>query len=282
MTYIHLINRFWDIDLEAQFSATEKSLYFALLHIANRLHWKKRELSLSNSRLLPLAGCSKSALIRARERLEQYNLIRFSPGNRNGTSARYRLIFEQSGTRDETDCETGNATPVETPCATGDETKPETPARRMTGTYLRQDQEKTREDKTRVFEKKSQKEFSCEQVLQKFNAICQSLPSVKTLSPKRRSQIKARTKLFKTLDDWEALFRQVNKSPFLTGKNRYNWQAGFDWLIKNDENPLKVIEGRYTSKFNHHNITELVRGPDYGEDTPVDDNRLVEELIASG
>ena len=40
MTYIELINRFWELDESWQFSCCETRLYFYLLKIANRLGWE--------------------------------------------------------------------------------------------------------------------------------------------------------------------------------------------------------------------------------------------------
>ena len=80
MSYIDLINRFWDIDLEAQFSPIETKLYFAILHIANRLGWKTT-LAVPNGRLLAMLGCTKATLIRARQRIIDKGLIEYKKGS---------------------------------------------------------------------------------------------------------------------------------------------------------------------------------------------------------
>lgn len=46
------------------------------------------------------------------------------------------------------------------------------------------------------------------------------------------------------LEEWEACFKHVANSDFLTGKNPRSWVADFDWII-NDANLLKVEEGKY-------------------------------------
>ena len=35
-------------------------------------------------------------------------------------------------------------------------------------------------------------------------------------------------------------------TPFLTGQNDRHWWADFDWLITNNTNLLKVLEGKYS------------------------------------
>ncbi len=97
MTYIDYLNRFWQIDIEVNFSGTESKLYFALLDIANKLHWSKTELSIPNNRLLAITGCSKNTLVSARNRLVQYELVKYVKGNRNKYSGKYILLKPNVG-----------------------------------------------------------------------------------------------------------------------------------------------------------------------------------------
>jgi hypothetical protein len=76
MTYIDLINHFWAVDTEHTFSGTETKLYFAILAIANSLNWKE-PLSLPNTRLLAIVGCTEHSLIQARQRLIDVGLIAY-------------------------------------------------------------------------------------------------------------------------------------------------------------------------------------------------------------
>ena len=50
-----------------------------------------------------------------------------------------------------------------------------------------------------------------------------------------------------TVDSFRELFQRAQASSFLKGKNDRNWQATFDWLIK-DSNMAKVIDGNYEDK----------------------------------
>ena len=40
----------------------------------------------------------------------------------------------------------------------------------------------------------------------------------------------------------------ASESDFLKGKNDRNWKMDFDWLIANDTNIVKVLEGKYCNK----------------------------------
>lgn len=80
-----------------------------------------------------------------------------------------------------------------------------------------------------------------------YNSICKSLPACKSLSDARKKAIKARFNSGRTLADFEEVFRKTEASSFLTGGNDRNWQANFDWLIK-DANMAKVLDGNYDER----------------------------------
>ena len=70
-----------------------------------------------------------------------------------------------------------------------------------------------------------------------------SLSSITSLTDSRKKKLQARLKNgeFKKLFS-DALI-EIKKSQYLLGAK--GWKITFDWLIKNDENILKVIEGNY-------------------------------------
>lgn len=88
--------------------------------------------------------------------------------------------------------------------------------------------------------------ISYSQIQNLFNDICKSYPKVKTLSDARKKTIKARLKAY-NVDDFKSLFELAENSDFLKGKNSRNWQANFDWLIK-DANMAKVLDGNYNEQ----------------------------------
>lgn len=79
-----------------------------------------------------------------------------------------------------------------------------------------------------------------------YNATCVSFPKVQALSDARKKAIKARYTKY-TTEDFKRLFELAEGSDFLKGGNDRNWQATFDWLIK-DANMAKVLDGNYTNK----------------------------------
>ena len=79
-----------------------------------------------------------------------------------------------------------------------------------------------------------------------FNSLCPSLPSVKTMSEARKKAIRARLNSY-TIEDMTEAFKKAEASDFLKGKNNRNWQANFDWILK-DANMAKILDGNYDNK----------------------------------
>ena len=91
-----------------------------------------------------------------------------------------------------------------------------------------------------------QKKVDCQKIIDLFNSICVSFPSVRSLSDARRKAIKACLNTY-SLEQFKAMFEIAEASPFLKGQNNRNWRANFDWLIK-DGNFAKVLDGNYSDK----------------------------------
>ena len=89
---------------------------------------------------------------------------------------------------------------------------------------------------------------SADAVVRLYNDLCPSLPSVRTLSDKRKRDIKTRLKKY-TLDDFRKVFEKAEKSSFLRGDNERGFRASLDWLIK-DGNMAKVLDGNYDDRPN--------------------------------
>lgn len=79
-----------------------------------------------------------------------------------------------------------------------------------------------------------------------YNQNCPSLPSVRTLSESRKKAIKARLNVYSIEDIYEA-FKKAEASDFLKGNNSRNWQADFDWILK-DANIAKILDGKYDNQ----------------------------------
>ncbi|MGI4862610.1 MAG: hypothetical protein ACRYFZ_01715 [Janthinobacterium lividum] len=92
MTYLELINNFWQKDLEFFFSADEVNLYFRLLKHANQLSWKPA-FNLSVDRLMLEVGIkTKRPFDSARKVLRDAGLIEFINGNGRGCTTEYQII----------------------------------------------------------------------------------------------------------------------------------------------------------------------------------------------
>ena len=90
------------------------------------------------------------------------------------------------------------------------------------------------------------KKIDYQEIIDMFNSICTSLPSVRSLSDARKKAIKARLNTY-TIEDLKQCFENAEASSFLKGGNIRNWTASFDWLMK-DTNIAKVLDGNYNDK----------------------------------
>lgn len=92
----------------------------------------------------------------------------------------------------------------------------------------------------------SSESVSCQHIVDLYNSICKSFPSVRSLSEARKKAIKARLKTY-SFEDFKTVFENAEDSSFLKGSNDRNWSASFDWLIA-DKNMAKVLEGNYADR----------------------------------
>ena len=49
------------------------------------------------------------------------------------------------------------------------------------------------------------------------------------------------------MEDLYEAFKKAEASDFLKGKNESNWQADFDWILK-DANLAKILDGKYDNR----------------------------------
>ena len=59
----------------------------------------------------------------------------------------------------------------------------------------------------------------------------------------RRPKIKKRWVEWQCMDTVKTIFEKIKSSEFCMGAT--GWKADFDWIIKNDTNWVKVLEGKY-------------------------------------
>lgn len=70
------------------------------------------------------------------------------------------------------------------------------------------------------------------------------LSSARSFSKDRQSKSITRMKE-RSFEEWREVFRRIAATPFLCGSNDRGWKADFDWIIANDSNAGKVLEGKY-------------------------------------
>ena len=102
-------------------------------------------------------------------------------------------------------------------------------------------------------EKEARCETPYQQIADLYNDTCVSFPRLKTLSDARKKAIKARLNVY-TVEDFKEVFKKVEDSNFLKGKNNRDWVATFDWIIK-DSNMAKILDGNYDDKKGVNNDT---------------------------
>ena len=83
-----------------------------------------------------------------------------------------------------------------------------------------------------------------QQLADRYNAICTSLPKVVRLTDKRRRAVRLIYGKGYTPEQLDEVFRKAQSSSFCGGQNDRHWKADFDWLL-NESNLVKVLEGKY-------------------------------------
>lgn len=86
-----------------------------------------------------------------------------------------------------------------------------------------------------------------QKIVDAYNDICVSMPSVKAVTTKRKEKMKILYREVQDLDVIEECFRKAEKSSFLNGSSGKWSGCNFDWLV-NYNNFVKVLEGTYDDK----------------------------------
>lgn len=70
-------------------------------------------------------------------------------------------------------------------------------------------------------------------------------PQVREITGKRLAAARGRLKEHPDSAWWQRVIERVRDTPFLRGAGERGWKADFDWLVRNDTNALRVLEGSY-------------------------------------
>jgi hypothetical protein len=95
---------------------------------------------------------------------------------------------------------------------------------------------------------------TAEQIVKLWNEMTRApLPRCQTLTDERRRRIRARVSKLPALADWRRVFERIQASQFCRGEidgrnGQTPWVADLDWVIKNDTNLARVLEGRFDDR----------------------------------
>jgi hypothetical protein len=88
-------------------------------------------------------------------------------------------------------------------------------------------------------------ECIADKIMKLWNEVCISYQKVVMISSSRKEMI---DNIYSSLKDIELIkqaFVKIEASSFCKGDNEKKWKASFDWIISNDTNLIKVLEGKY-------------------------------------
>jgi len=93
-------------------------------------------------------------------------------------------------------------------------------------------------------------ELTPTELMESWNEICgtEGLPKIEQQTNGRKIKAKARIKTFPKSEFWGKVLNGIIESDYLMGRKRKEgdtWKPDFDWLVKNDETPAKIMEGKY-------------------------------------
>ena len=235
-----LSEKFWKEQERAPFSNNAGMLYMFLIREAGRNFWKG-PLILSWNYLQNVLGCSRDTLSRAISDLTSRQMIDYKKGKSHSRSSFWFCEIQS-------DLQLENQTINQTE----DQTEVQTEA---------QEKERTKEkEKNKTIEK------PYSSIIQAFNQICKSYPPVKAIT---KPMVKRIDEILKTegIESFQLVFEKIESSEFLKGYNRFGWKATFDWLIRNHENFLKVLEGRYDDNGSvaDNAIIDAIKGPSFDQ-----------------
>ena len=115
-------------------------------------------------------------------------------------------------------------------------------------TNVQQTNDKCTPEKEREKEKeidKDQQQVPYQKIADLYNDIAEKLPNIRKVNDQRKRHLRARWNEEGNIDVFEEVFTIAENTPFLTGDNERNWTADFDWIIKNNSNFNKILEGKY-------------------------------------
>lgn len=86
--------------------------------------------------------------------------------------------------------------------------------------------------------------FTYKDLFELYKQICIHYPQPRELTEERKKKAKLRLEQYPQKEFWEDIFRKAEKSKFMRSSSFFC----FDWVLKNNQNALKVSEGNYNNE----------------------------------
>ena len=95
-------------------------------------------------------------------------------------------------------------------------------------------------------------QVSAQEIIEAWRRICvpRGAPDLREITGERKRKLRQRLREHPTFGWWDEVFRRMAQSRFLFGNGKTGWRASFDWLVANDTNAVKILEGKYDDQAN--------------------------------
>lgn len=84
-----------------------------------------------------------------------------------------------------------------------------------------------------------------------WNSLGGRIPKIRALTSQRRKHLRARMREPQFSGGMTDIIEKIRASSFLSGENDRGWAPTFDWVIGNEGNYVKVLEGAYDNRNGH-------------------------------
>lgn len=242
MSYIDIINRFWSIDLEANFTHLEVHLFFKLLEINNRLGWKE-SFRFPNSRLEAEVGSRQKNLINARQRLIDYKLITYKKGNTRNAGT-YQVVSFNPTKESNSNNGVSLVGTKESNKESNEESNQGNNRKVIRGSLNREDKDKNNTPKS----PKSKKEFDLSFVSTPFKDL------VREFIRYRRQDIKKPFKTERGVVTFYNKLIELSNNNYTKAKELVDHAKGREWQ---SVYPIKTEPQKSESKITNKNINDL-------------------------
>ena len=246
MEYIKEIKAFHDTFDNEQLSSGQIALWYALMYINNKCYWQEW-FTVAYKSLQLHSGLSVPGIKKTRNILKQKGFIDFKDG-KTGVTAKYKILTQL------------NSSYVSSHISSHISSHSSSHSSSYESNPLI-------DVNVNVNETINTPIVPYNKIVELYNASCPNLRKVSSVSEARKKAIKARLANY-SIDDFKILFEKTAASDFLNGKNNRDWQANFDWLLK-DANMAKVLDGNYDNRnstgvftandFDHDELAKIAR-----------------------